>query len=59
MASKVSRKMTINAKGVIEINGDVVSIWIEDEEQPRKLSELFADLNGKESTIAGGSAEEL
>jgi hypothetical protein len=60
MASKVSKKSSINISGVLDISEDgKVSVLVEDCEKPFALNELFADYADKEVKISIAYGEDI
>lgn len=59
MASKVSTKESLNAKGILNLDGDEILLEIEDVDTPVALIDLLKDFNGKEVSISVNSIKEL
>ena len=61
MASKISKKSTLNILGVIEIDEEEnkVSIQVEDVDDPMDLIELIKDFNGLETKITLSYGEDI
>lgn len=59
MASKVSTKESLNAKGILNLDGDEILLEIEDVDTPVALVDLLKDFNGKEVSISVNFTNEL
>lgn len=59
MASKVSTKESLNAKGILNLDGDEILLEIEDVDTPVAFVDLLKDFNGKEVSISVNFTNEL
>lgn len=59
MASKVSTKESLTAKGILNLDGDEILLEIEDVDTPVALVDLLKDFNGKEVSISVNFTNEL
>lgn len=57
--AKVSKKKTFTAKGIINVEGDKITIEVEDVESPIVLSEYVSDFDGKEVSINFSQIEDI
>lgn len=59
MASKVSTKESLTAKGTLNLDSDEILLEIEDVDTPVALVDLLKDFNGKEVSISVNFTNEL
>ena len=57
--SKINKKYSVDAKGVLCIEDGIITLLVEDVEEPVVLSELIEDFKGKEIKIAVNYGVEL
>lgn len=57
--AKVSKKKTFTAKGIINVEGDKITIEVEDIENPIVLSDYVKDFDGKEVSISFSQIEDI
>ena len=60
MASKINKKSTISIQGIFDVAEDgILSVDVEDVENPVLLSELFAEYKGKDVKIVIALSEDI
>ena len=59
MSSKFARKYNFSAKGVLYVDGGVISVENEDTGELVNIPELLSDFIGKECTLTVAYAEDI
>jgi hypothetical protein len=59
MASKVTKKQSLSAKGILFIDNGELTLDVEDVETPMLLADLLESFNGQEIQISVNHSDEV